>query len=55
MGLDLFLLQYRRMVLAIWGSYCLLVVETYRLGLGLVVEKVLERTVEVLGLGLGVW
>ena len=54
MGLGLFLLQYRRMVLAIWGGNCLPVVEIYRLVLGLVVAKVVERMVELLPLGLGV-
>ena len=43
------------MVLASWGGYCLLVVDTYRRVLDLVVAKVLERIVEVFGLGLGVW
>ena len=55
MGLDLFLLQYRRMVLAIWGGYCLQVEETLRQVLDLVVAKVLERMAEVLGLDLAVW
>ena len=43
------------MVLAISGSYCLLVEEIKRRELGLVVAKVLEMMVEGLGLGLGVW
>ena len=55
MGLDLFLLLYRRMVLAIWGGYCLQVEETWRQALDLVVAMVLERMAEVLGLDLDVW
>ena len=55
MGLDLFLLQYRRMVLAIWGGYCLQVEETWQQILDLVVAMALERMAEVLGLDLDVW
>ena len=54
MGLDLFLLPYGRMVLAIWDGYCLQVEGTLRQALDLVVAKVLERMVEVFGLDLDV-
>ena len=54
MGLDLFLLLYRRMVLAIWGGYCLQVEGTWRPVLDLVVAMVLERMAEDLALGVGV-
>ena len=55
MGLDLFLLQYRRMALAILGGYSLQVGATLQPALGLVVAMVLETMVEVLGLDLDVW
>ena len=55
MGLDLFLLQYRRMVLAIWSGYCLQVEGTWWQVLDLVVAMVLERMAEDLGLDLDVW
>ena len=55
MGLDLFLLQYRRMALAILGGYCLQVGATLQQALGLVAAMVLERMVKVLGLDFDVW
>ena len=55
MSLDLFLLQYRRMVLAIWNGYCLLGEETWRQVLDLVVAMVLERMAEGLSFDLNVW
>ena len=55
MGLDLFLLEYRRMVLAIWDDYYLQVEATLRQVIDLVVAMVLDRMVEVLGLDLDDW
>ena len=42
------------MVLAIWGGYCLQVEQTLWQVLNLVVEMILERMAEVLGLDLDV-
>ena len=50
MGLDLFLLLYRRIVLAIWGGCCLQVEETWRQVLDLVVAMVLESLDPLRGL-----
>ena len=55
MGHDLFFLQYKRMVLPIWGGYCPQVEETVPQVLNLVVGMVLETIAEVIGLDFDVW
>ena len=47
MGHGLFLLQYRRMVLAIWGGYCLLVGQTYQQVSDYLVEEVVVALVQM--------